>query len=168
MRLYDHSAEVRAKLDRVAENEGELTPEDETELDALFDGFADKLARCMEVARELELEAEALDAESKRIGERAYAKSKECQRLKDYVRRCLLLSGQRKIEAGTFVLSLRKGRTSVCGAQEALERGELPSDYVRTVVRTTPDKKAIGDALKQGREVPGCSLVVGPETLGVK
>ena len=168
MRLYEHSAEVRAELDLLIEREGEMTPEDEERMARVFGGFEDKLARCAEALSDRRAYQNHLLAESARMKEHAERVGKDADRLERRMVECMLLAEQRKVEAGTFKLSLRKGRTSVAGAREALKAGKLPSDYVRTVVRTTPDKKLIGDALKRGEEVPGCSLVVGPDSLSVK
>ena len=44
-------------------------------------------------------------------------------------------------------------------AVQIAENTELPAEYIKTKVEKLPDKKKIGDALKNGIAVPGCALV---------
>lgn len=162
MRLYDISTELRSLLEHIAEQEGEVTEADEADLDRLMPTLSDKVARYLEIAREHELEAEALRSEADRIGRRAQVAANAAARLRGRVRDALVTSGVGKVDAGTFRVSLRKGRTSV----QVIDATRLPERFVRVV--ESPDKRAIGDALKAGECVPGAELVEGEPSLSVR
>lgn len=162
MRLYDISAEIRAVFEHIAEQEGEFTAEDEAALDELCPALEDKIARYLEIAAEDEAYADALKAEADRIMRRAQVKQNAARRLRGRVRDALLTSGIDKVDAGTFRVSLRKPRESV----EVVDTEALPADFTKTT--TTADKRAIGEALKAGREVPGARLVQGEHGITVR
>jgi hypothetical protein len=75
-------------------------------------------------------------------------------------------SERRKIEAATFTLSIgAKAKTLIVISPES-----IPAEYMRTppAPPPEPDKKAILDALKDGKSVDGCTLSNGGTTLTVR
>ncbi|WP_336800344.1 siphovirus Gp157 family protein [Kaistia sp. MMO-174] len=67
-----------------------------------------------------------------------------------------------KLEQADFTASVGKSRSKVIIADE----GALPEDFIR--VARSPDKTAIGDALKDGKTVPGALLSNPEPTLTVR
>jgi hypothetical protein len=66
----------------------------------------------------------------------------------------MIASGQKKVQAGTFTVSVRE--TPSC---EITDEAKIPLMYTVQVPATTrPDKKAILQALKDGQTVTGAQL----------
>jgi hypothetical protein len=61
-------------------------------------------------------------------------------------------AGLPSIKKATFTASLGQSRASVVIVDENL----IPSRFTQTIRK--PDKKAIGEALKAGTEIPGCEM----------
>ena len=136
-----------------------LTDEQRATMDAYLDELgqqeADKVDAfgqfiCLQSAR-----AEAIKKESKRLSAAAKCIENRLERLKLYYVGVLRVSGLQRVSGKVYTLSTRKS-----------ERVEVPAnvsglgeDFVRRKVTIEPDKKAIGDALKAGQEVPGCRIV---------
>jgi len=73
-------------------------------------------------------------------------------------------SGIKKIECPLFSISLAKGQEVVSITDENL----LPDEYVRVKTEISPNKIALKNALKDGKEVPGAELVTGKTSLRIK
>lgn len=71
-------------------------------------------------------------------------------------------AGLRKIEAPLATVSVRKVPPKVLVTEEA----DLPAAYLKTKVE--PDLKVIGEALKDGADVPGATLSNGSETISIR
>lgn len=74
----------------------------------------------------------------------------------------LEVAGLEKLLLPEATISLTASRASVVITNEA----ELPQGYFQSVRQ--PDKRAIGDALKAGREIPGAALAFGETGLNVR
>ena len=62
--------------------------------------------------------------------------------------------GKTKVETSKVRLTFRKSI-----AVEVYDEQLIPAEYVRIKTETTPDKKALADALKQGADIAGAALV---------
>lgn len=144
-------------------SEGEVTPEIEA-LEAFRDASREE---CLEaLASYVQSETgwvATLDAEAKRIAEGKAAAKRRVEWAKGELLR--LLGDEKGARVGSFEIKTRAGRKSV-SIDPDLELEALPSQYIRTT--TAPDKTAISKALKDGEEIPGCSLVVGPRSVSIK
>jgi chaperonin cofactor prefoldin len=113
----------------------------------------------------LDAEVDAIKAVEKRISDRRKALEKRADNLREYLRTNMEKAGITEIKAldGSFTAKLGKGRPSVVIDDESL----LPddSDYVRWT--KAPNKTAIADAIKAGKEVPGAHLETKP-SLSIK
>lgn len=87
------------------------------------------------------------------------------KRVRDLTKQAMQAAGLRRIQGTWQALSLRAGSESV----EILSEEEVPHEYCRVVPeKFVPDKPSIKKAIKDGTEVPGARLHVGPESLVVK
>ena len=87
------------------------------------------------------------------------------KRVRDLTKQAMQAAGIRRIQGTWQALSLRAGSESV----EIVSEAEVPHEYCRMVPeKFVPDKPSIKKAIKDGTEVPGARLHVGPESLMVK
>lgn len=108
-------------------------------------------------ALNLDAYAEAAKDASKQLAERAKRIERRAQALRDYIRSQLEVATITKIEGPEFTISIRKNPASVVVAANA----DLGDEWMvfPEPPPPTPDKRKIGDALKAGKEVRGCSLI---------
>lgn len=136
-----------------------LTDEQRATMDAYLDELgqqeADKVDGFGQFLRLQTARAEAMKEEAKRLSAAAKCIENRLERLKLYYVGVLRVSGLQRVSGKVYTLSTRKS-----------ERVEVPANviglgeaFVRMKVTVEPDKKAIGDALKAGQEVPGCRIV---------
>lgn len=155
MKLYTISQEYRDIMDRVADADGVVEGDLEADLDAIGAALTDKVEACGVVMLELDAESSALDVELKRLQARRKVIEAGRERLAEYVKRCLVVAGERKVKGVRLTVSLRSS-TSV---QVETPAEQLPDALRRTKTVVEPDKAAIKAALEAGTAVEGCSLV---------
>lgn len=110
----------------------------------------EKLEGCAVVYKELKADAEALANEIKTLQERKNRILKKQEWLADYM--AMALNGE-KLKTPKCTISYRKSESvELTGNIE-----EVPSEYCKTKVEL--DKTAVKKAIKEGIEVPGCSLI---------
>lgn len=99
--------------------------------------------------RNMELTAEAMKNEEKRISERRKQIENHVVRFKEYVKDCMENNGILKIETGLGTLSTAKSPISV----EIINESVIPDEYKTEVVTTKIDKKKIADNFKATGEL---------------
>lgn len=85
------------------------------------------------------------------------------ERLREIMRR----RDTRKLEAGTFRVSLRKGSESAVPTEDIVP-SLLPEQFQRQINKVEINKDAIKRALKAGETVDGWILQRGPDSVSVK
>ena len=155
--LYEISDARRVTLDELADAEGELVGDLEARLDASESNMAAKVDDVLAYAAERMAEAAACKAEAVRLSARVKAAEAHAERLRDYVVRCMVVAGVTRVEGERFKARLQATPGRVVIDDEAA----LGDEWVTTKVTSTPDKKAIGDAIKAGGTVPGAHLEAG-------
>lgn len=133
---------------------------DEARVNALTAELADKAEAVHHVIRAWDAECEAIKAERERLAKRAAEIVARGDRLAAYLTRCLVDAGTRKVSTALITCSVVQGSERV---EVTCEPDALPAEYQRKKVEA--DKAEIKAALKAGVEVPGCSLVRGPDTI---
>lgn len=153
--LRDLAEERLALDDLLAMDEGEETPEAEALAMELAAQMVRKADAFGSYVREREATAAAIADEINRLTVRRKAITHATERLMRYAQMALEVMDRPRIEGTLFTLAIQKNPPSVMIDPDAV----LPPEYVRVVPESrAPDKKAIGDALKRGDEVPGCRL----------
>lgn len=153
MKLYEIEQGLRAliegTLEKIVDMEtGEVFPVDNLENLQLVK--EEKLEGCAVVYKELKADAEALATEIKTLQERKNRILKKQEWLADYM--AVALNGE-KLKTPKCTISYRKSESvELTGNIE-----EVPSEYCKTKVEL--DKTAVKKAIKEGIEVPGCSLI---------
>lgn len=102
--------------------------------------------------KNLEADAKAIKEESRNLAARAKAAENKAEHLRQYMQFCL---GEEKFQTPRLSVSFRHTKKVEVDA-DMLDA--IPDQYLR-FKDPEPDKKAIGDALKAGEEIPGCGLV---------
>ena len=156
MKLYECVAEYRAQLDALAELDLDAQTYADT-LESMDGDLRDKLRAVIAYSLELEIEATGAAAASKRMKERAESLDNRVKWLREYALRAMEATGLGEISTDEWAAKVAKKPASVVIAEGV----ELPAEYVRTTVKTEPDKAALKAALTAGTVVPGVSLVAG-------
>lgn len=152
MKLYEIDKQIAEELEflEIAEETGETPESIKERLDALKVEREKKLEAIVAVAKNLDAEAAACEAEAKRLRDRARHNEKRVEGLKWYVSQ--MLKGE-KWGNGIHAISYRTSE-----AVEVLDEAAIPSLYMREKLSYEPDKKQIRDDLKCGATIPGVEL----------
>lgn len=156
--LYDLSLEYRAAADKLAD----LDLDEQTVADTLESLSGDLEVKARNVAafaRNLEVTAEAIKAAEASMAARRKAIENRAAGLRRYLLGSMQMAGISKIECPQFVLCIAKNPPAV----EVYEPLSVPPEFMKQAPPPPPaiDKAAIKEAIKAGREVPGCRLSQG-------
>ncbi|WP_215507664.1 siphovirus Gp157 family protein [Peptoniphilus sp. EMRHCC_23] len=147
MRLYDIT-EIYENLENI---------DDEVAVAAAMDGveaaLEEKLESTAKVIRNLEAEAEALEAEEKRLRARKTAVKNRIADIKGYVQQNLEAMGKDKVTSGIFKWSIQANAPSVNILNEDL----IPDAYWK--IERKPMKTEIKKAIEAGELTEGVELV---------
>lgn len=158
------------KLNDIAQDyigllESDLEGEQLTDcLDSIKDAFEEKGNNIVAVLNTLNGDVSALDNEIKRLQARKKTITNNQDRLKEYLRYNMELSGITKINSPLFSITLGKPTQQA----EVVDVDFLPDDYVNAEVKIKPDLKAILKDLKEGKDIPGAILSEGKSRLLIK
>ena len=153
-------AQIQAEIENMLSIPDDmLTDEQRATMDAYLDELgqqeADKVDAFGQFIRLQSARAEAMREEVMRLYNAARCIENRLERLKLYYVGVLRVNKLKRVSGNIYTLSTLKS-----------ERVEVPANvsglgeaFVRRKVKVEPDKKAIGDALKAGQEVPGCRIV---------
>ena len=114
----------------------------------------------MRVAQEMEENAKALNEEIARLTVRKKAFQDRAQAIKERVAQSMSNADEKRVENSTARITLTRSKSV-----DIVDETELPLQFLRTKTTVEADKKAIGEKLKAGEEVPGARLV---ENLNVR
>ena len=147
--LYSLSEDYLRILDLLEDPEADAEAL-ERSLDAIAGQITHKAEAIAGLVKQLEGMAAMRKAEADRMRDLATADQRHADRLRDYVLRHMQALGSDRIDTARFRLSLRTNPPAVHILEEML----VPADFVRTVVTTSVDKKAILEHLKATGEIP--------------
>jgi hypothetical protein len=125
-------------------------------LDGLEGQLQEKATNVALFCRNLESVADAIDEAAATMQARGTRLRARAQSLQQYLLLNLQAAGISKVESPFFTLTVKKNPPTVVIDSENL----IPAKFMRTPEpppppKPAPDKKAIGDAIKAGEEVPG-------------
>lgn len=152
MKLYEINDAYWQWLEKVQENEGELTQEMLIEYESIDGEFEKKAEAYAVLIKTLNAEAEMLKTEQQRLYERQKQKERLAESLKERLTQSMQFLGKDKFETPKCKVSFRTS-TAVNILDEAL----LPKKFFKIV--KTPSKADIKEALKSGLKVKGAELV---------
>ena len=147
MKLYD-IAEIYENLENIDDEVAVATA-----MDAVDAALEEKLESTAKVIRNLEAEAEALEAEEKRLKARKTAVRNRIADIKGYVQENLEAIGKDKITSGIFKWSIQANAPSV----NILDEDLIPDAYWK--IERKPMKMEIKKAIEAGELTEGVELV---------
>ena len=158
MTLYEINEAIRNAIELGYDPEtGEIL--DASALEQLQMDRDEKIENICLYIKDLAAEASAIKAEEQALAERRKASERKGDSLKRYLQ--AMLDGQ-KWKSSKAVVSYRKTQSVVVDDLDA-----IPTDFMRIKTTSEPDKVAIKDALKDGKEVAGVHLEEG-QSMSVK
>jgi hypothetical protein len=157
--LYVLSNQYR-ELEKLTDSDADI---DEQTLADTLEGLTGELeAKALNVAGFLasqEAFADSIAAAAEKMVEREKRLRKRAAYLKQYLLTNMLATGKLKIESPEMALAVRKTPASVVIFDEAAVPAEFMVQPPAPPAR--PDKRAMGDAMKAGTEIPGAKLESG-------
>lgn len=138
-------------INEVEALEGELTTELEYKLKINESQLQQKSIAYLSVIKESETFVLAIDEEIKRLQSLKKRKVKTIDRLKESLLNAVKLFGD--LDFGLTKFGTRKSESI-----EVKDVNQLPKEYKTIKTTEQADKKAIKEALKQGKEIKGCSI----------
>lgn len=96
------------------------------------------------------------------LNERSLRFMRKSDAMRTLIRSLMLSANLKSLPLPAATISIQAGRQSVQITDEAA----IPTQL--TVIKRTPDKTAIGAALKAGEDVPGAQLVTGEPSLTIR
>jgi hypothetical protein len=153
MNIYKIQNEFQLIIAEVINNEGEITPELETALTINKEQLQSKAVDYCYVIKQLDYDCEQIDNEIVRLNKLKKVRSNLTDRLKNTVSSAMQLYEVEKIETPLIKLSFRNSESV-----EITNEQQLDACFIVTKTVTTPDKKAIKDAIKNGVFVEGATI----------
>ena len=153
MNIYQIQNEFQLIIAEVINNEGEITPELETALTINKEQLQSKAIDYSYVIKQLDSDCEQIDAELKRLQQLKKVRTNLAERLKNTISDAMNLYEVEKIETPLIKLSFRNSESV-----EITNEQQLDPCFIVTKTVTSPDKKAIKDAIKSGAFVEGATI----------
>ena len=153
MNIYQIQNEFQLIIAEVINNEGEITPELETALTINKEQLQSKAIDYSYVIKQLDSDCEQIDAELKRLQQLKKVRTNLAERLKNTISDAMNLYEVEKIETPLIKLSFRNSESV-----EITNESQLDPCFIVTKTVSSPDKKAIKDAIKNGVLVTGATI----------
>ena len=149
--LYEMTAQA-SELYELLQNE-EI--DEQTFLDTLEAiGTEEKVEGYCQVIKELQADLDKFKAESDRLAARMKTTKNGIDRMKNSLLTFLSASGQSKVKAGTFSVSVGTSKQT-----NILDESLIPAEF-KIPQPDKIDKKAIKDAIENGQDVEGAEIVI--------
>ena len=128
-------------------------------LEGLSGALEVKATNVAAFARNLEASAEAIKNAEAQMAARRKAIERRAERMRAYLKDNMERAGILKIDGPHFQLAIKKNPPGVHVEAQEL----VPVEFFKVPPPPPPalDKKAVGEALKAGKDVPGCRLEQG-------
>jgi hypothetical protein len=128
-------------------------------LEALGGELTEKATNVAMLCQNLDTFAQNIDLAAKQMKDRALRVQRRADQVRHYLHVMMEAAEITKIEAPEFTLAIKKNPPAVVIAPDA----KVPDEFIVTPPAPAPypDKAAIKNALKAGREIEGCRLDQG-------
>ena len=153
MNIYSIQNEYQLIISEIINNEGEITPENEIALQINKEQLQSKAVDYSYVIKQLDSDCEQIDAELKRLQQLKKVRTNLAERLKNTISDAMNLYEVEKIETPLIKLSFRNSESV-----EITNESQLDACFIVTKTVSSPDKKAIKDAIKNGVLVQGATI----------
>ena len=153
-RLYDIAERYRA-LEALLEDEFVDSSMLMDALSQVDDEFNEKVKNICCLLKDAEYRCNYMKLEEDRINKKRKILENKIQNLKLYIDANMKLKGTRRVEAGTFTITVRKNPPKV----EVVEFTDIPDRFIKSKTEYSVDRKGILEAIKSGEEVSGVQLI---------
>lgn len=133
-------------------------------LDSIEEAIDEKASNIVKLVSSLDVDVDGLSKEIKRLQDRKKAITNNQDRLREYLRYNMEITGINKIKHSLFNITLGKPTVTA----EIVDIDFLPDEFIETEVVMKVDKKAVLKALKEGRDITGAVLSKGKSRLLIK
>jgi hypothetical protein len=151
--IYKIQNEFQLIIAEVINNDGEITHELETALTINKEQLQSKAVDYCYVIKQLDYDCEQIDNEIARLNKLKKVRANLTDRLKNTVSSAMQLYEVEKIETPLIKLSFRNSESV-----EITNESQLDACFIVTKTVSSPDKKAIKDAIKSGVFVEGATI----------
>lgn len=153
MNIYQIQNEYQLLINSIIENDGEITPEQELALTINKDQLQSKSESYAYVIKQMDAECDIIDLEVKRLNALKKVRSNAVERLKANISSAMLLFEVEEIKTPLIKLNFRNSESVEITNEEV-----LADKFLVVKTTTSPDKKAIKDAIKNGEVVEGAVI----------
>ena len=153
MNIYDIKNEYQLIIADIINNDGEITPDQETALQINRADLETKGINYAYVIKQLDADCDAIDLEVKRLNALKKVRSNAAERLKANISSAMLLFEVEEIKTPLIKLNFRNSESVEITNEEV-----LADKFLVVKTTTSPDKKAIKDAIKNGEVVEGAVI----------
>ena len=151
--LYKIDRDLMTLLEAIAEQEGEITPEQDEQLAINRYELETKAVDYSIAILQLNAWVEIADKEAKRVTAIKNAYKKTAETLKQRIADAMERYDIREVKDATIKVSLRKSVQTIID-----DLDQVPKQYKTVKVETTPDKTAIKKAIQEGEIIEGAHL----------
>ena len=151
--LYKIDQDLMALLEAIAEQEGEITPEQDEQLAINRYELETKAVDYSMAILQLNAWVEMADKEAKRVTAIKNAYKKTSETLKQRITYAMERYDIKEVKDATIKVSLRKSVQTIID-----DLDQVPKQYKTIKVETTPDKTAIKKAIQEGEIIEGAHL----------
>lgn len=125
-------------------------------LESLEDAFEDKIESIVKLMRSKAKERDAIDEEVIRLRSRAEKINKEVEWLHTYIESQMIVTGKEHVKSPLFDIKFKLNPPAV----NVLDEFVIPQMYFVTKEPVVSlDKRAVMDAMKSGKVIPGVEVV---------
>lgn len=132
-------------------------------MQAIEGEFEDKGKAIAMITLNIDGDLDAIQAQIDRLTERKRIINNRKESFKEYLRTNMEAAGISKISHPLFTITLSKGKPVVVIDSEK----DLPDEFVRTKVESTPNKAEIAKAIKRGVKVAGAHSEIGKSSISI-
>jgi hypothetical protein len=146
--------EYNSLMEAVVQNEGQLTPEIESELTKLNELIPEKAAGYAFVIDKLESDAEHFKRKAQEFSAIAKSISSVQSRMKQLIKDGMISMDMKELVAGDEIFYISKSKSAL-----EIDESTLDDSFKMIVQETVPDKEMIQSYLKDGIAVTGAKLI---------
>jgi hypothetical protein len=141
-------------VNQLIDNEGELSPELETELQITQDQLQNKAVNYCMVIKQIDSDIEQIENEVKRLNQLKKVQQNVIDRLKSALTQAMKIFEVDEIKTPLIKINFRKSESV-----EVDDVNALPNDFKTIKVTETADKVKIKEVLKSGGSIEGCRII---------
>lgn len=158
MKLYELSSNYYNILELITDPETAESVDIENALNAVEDEFNNKAVSTVKAIKIVENEISSIDMEIKRLQSLKRIRQNAIERVKDYLKHNMQLTGIFKIESPLFKISYAERANAAVELDEELFLANNTNEDLVSI-KVTPNKTAIKKAIESGQDIIGASLV---------